>query len=105
MFLLDTDTLSLFHHGHARITRRVSEFDPSEIGTTVISQAEILRGRFEFLLKARDGNQLMRAQEWLDRSIAMLNDLDVVAIDGAAAAQFDRLQQHKSLRKSAVPIC
>jgi len=64
MILLDTDIVSLYHAGHERVTARIENVDPAEVlGTTVISLAEILRARFEFLLKAADGAQLQLAQQ------------------------------------------
>ena len=100
MIILDTDTVSLFHDGHPGVTRRVAQFRPPEVvATTVITRAEILEARFEFLLKAADGEQWLRAQHWLRESESFLADLLTVDVDVAAAAQFDRLRQAKSLRK------
>jgi tRNA(fMet)-specific endonuclease VapC len=100
MILLDTDTMSLFHEGDPRVTARVRHVQPLEVvGTTVITRAEILQARFEFLLKAADGEQWQRAQHWLTESESFLSDLPVANVDGPAADQFDRLRQVKSLRK------
>jgi len=100
MILLDTDTISLFHEGDARVTTRVRQVLPPEtVGTTVITRAEILQARFEFLLKASDGEQWQRAQYWLLESESFLADLPVENVDERAAVQFDRLRQVKSLRK------
>jgi tRNA(fMet)-specific endonuclease VapC len=74
--------------------------DPSEaIATTVITQAEVLRARYEFLLKARDGRELLRAQQWLDRSESLLADFRIVPIDAGVSARFDRLRSQKKLKK------
>lgn len=100
MILLDTDILSLFHKGHARITARMSQIDATEtVGTTIITQAEILRARYEFLLKATDGDQLQRAQAGLERSQSLLDDLLTIPVDEKSAVEFDRLRQDKKLRK------
>ena len=100
MILLDTDTVSLFHAGHAKVVERVATVDPGEVVcTTVVTRAEILRARLAFLLKAEDGDQLQRAQERLDSSEALLADLPVVAIHAAAAAEFDKLRKQKNLKK------
>jgi tRNA(fMet)-specific endonuclease VapC len=100
MILLDTDTISLFHEGDPRITTRVRQVLPPEtVGTTVITRAEILQARFEFLLKASHGEQWQRAQYWLSESESFLADLPVENVDERAAEQFDRLRQVKSLRK------
>ncbi len=41
----------------------------------------------------------MRAQELLQRSEQRLGVLEIIPVDVAAAAQFDRLRQHKKLKK------
>ncbi|NLY01674.1 MAG: hypothetical protein GXY83_36785 [Rhodopirellula sp.] len=65
MLLLDSDVLSLLTEGHARVWLR-AEAATDTIGITVVTRIEILRARFDFLLKAADGEQLRRAQYWLD---------------------------------------
>jgi tRNA(fMet)-specific endonuclease VapC len=63
MILLDTDILSLFQAGHEKVVARVSAVDAAEVlGTTIITRAEILRAKSEFLLKAANGTELQRAQ-------------------------------------------
>jgi len=100
MILLDTDIVSLYHAGHPKVTERVEKVDPSvAIGVTVITRAEILRARFAFLLKAADGEQLQRAQERLDSSEALLNDLHIADVDRASAEVFDQLSSQKKLKK------
>ena len=100
MILLDTDTVSLFHAGHPHVTARLAKIEATEtVGTTIITYAEIMRARFEFLLKASDGTQLRRAQAGLDSSQALLNDLPTIDVDEAASREFDRLRQDKKLRK------
>jgi predicted nucleic acid-binding protein len=90
MIVLDTDTLSLFHAGHERITQRIAKVEPDEtLATTVITKAEILTGRYSFLLKASGGDQLQRAQERLDSSEALLADLEIISIDAKCAFVFD----------------
>lgn len=50
MIVLDTDTLSLFHVGHERITQRIAKVEADEtLATTVITKADILRGRCSFV--------------------------------------------------------
>jgi tRNA(fMet)-specific endonuclease VapC len=100
MILLDTDTLSLFHAGHAQVTDRVKSTDPTEvIATTVVTRAEILRARFAFLLKADNGGQLQRAQDRLDTSDALLADLPIVKVGAAAVTEFEKLLKQKKLKK------
>jgi len=99
MFALDTDTLSLLHAGDPKICAKASRVDPSEIETTIITKIEILRARFDFVLKAADGDQVQRTQAWLEKSEELLRRIQIVPFDSAAAAMFDRLRAKRNLRK------
>ncbi len=99
MYVLDTDTLSRLHAGDERLRERQGRFDPSQVVTTAVTRIEVLQGRFDFLLKAADGEQLLRAFAWLTRSEEVLRQIIVLPIDDASAAQFDGLRQNKKLKK------
>jgi tRNA(fMet)-specific endonuclease VapC len=99
MHLLDTDTLTYLHAGHPQVARRLRNLEDPHVATTVITRVEILRGRFEFLLKAADGAQLLRAQQLLSRSEELLAQIVTVPLDERSAQEFDRLRSTKSLAK------
>lgn len=99
MNLLDTDILTLAHAGHPQVAERMRQAGEENIITTVINAIEVLQGRHDFLLKASNGQQLLRAQELLDRSKEMLEDATIISVDGVAAAEFDRLREIKKLKK------
>jgi tRNA(fMet)-specific endonuclease VapC len=103
MYVLDTDTLSRLHAGDQRLADRRERVDPAEIATTAVTRIEILQGRFDFILKASDGQKLLRAMYWLMRSEDLLRQITVLAIDEAAADHFDRLRQIKKLRRIGRP--
>jgi tRNA(fMet)-specific endonuclease VapC len=98
MNLLDSDTLTLFTAGHPRVVARVLSAT-DVVATTIISRIEILRGRFDFVIGAADGQQLQRAQQWLDQSERDLLKFAIVPIDEATAGEFDHLRSNKKLRK------
>jgi tRNA(fMet)-specific endonuclease VapC len=98
MFVLDTDTLSLLLRAHARVTEHVAQAT-EEVSITLISRIEILQGRFAFVLKAENSAKLLQAQERLDASERDLNRFTILALDLAAAAEFDRLRQNKKLKE------
>lgn len=98
MILLDTDTLSLLTAGHPRVAERFGAAT-DVIAITVVTRIEVLQGRFDFVLKAADGEQLRRAHVWLAQAERDLEKLLVVPIDEAAADEFDRLRQDKKLKK------
>lgn len=100
MILFDTDILSLLYAGHEKVGERIRNIDRGEVvGTTVITRAEILRARFESLLKAANGEELRRAQERMQRSELLLNSLHIALVDATSAAEFDKLSKRKKLKK------
>lgn len=99
LFILDTNTLSALHAGDARILRHKERFDPTEVVTTIITRIEILRGRFEFVLKAADGIELRRALDWLERSEKLLSHIGILRLSDAAASEFDKLRPSKKLKR------
>ncbi len=72
--------------------------DPN-VGTTIITKIELLRGKFDYALKAATSTDLLRAQQLLARTEQLLEQITIVPFDGDAAVQFDRLQKVKSLKK------
>jgi tRNA(fMet)-specific endonuclease VapC len=98
MFVVDTDTMTLLQHGHERVTERF-RLAGEPVVATVISRIEILAGRFAAVMKAADGNQLRLAQQRLEMSENHLRQVPILAVDAAAAAEFDRLRHHKKLNK------
>src|SRR5438128_12156968 len=99
MHLLDTDTLTRAHAGSPGIAERVRQVGEANVATTVISAIEILRGRHEFLLKASNGEQLLRAQQLLDNSEQLLQTLVIIPVGLTGAAALDPLRQDTKLTK------
>jgi tRNA(fMet)-specific endonuclease VapC len=99
MYLLDTDTLTHLHAGHRRVITHLENLDDPDVGTTIITKPELLRGRFDFVLKASTGTELLRSQQLLARTEELLAQIVVVLLDESAAVQFDQLRTIRSLRK------
>src|SRR5438067_2083860 len=99
MYVLDTDTLSRLHAGDPRLQQSRDQFEPADVVTTSITRIEILKGRFDFLLKAKDGEQLLRAAAWLTRSEELFRQIAVIPIDEGTSSQFDQLLRSKKLKK------
>ena len=55
-------------------------------------------GRFQYVLKAEDGEHLTRAQSLLVRSDHELATLTIVPVDSVAAGEFDKLRANKKLK-------
>jgi tRNA(fMet)-specific endonuclease VapC len=99
MHLFDTDSLTHWSKGNARILRHIEETVDADLGTTIISKIEMLRGRFDQLVKASSHAEFLRAQDLLSATEAFLAELPIVPLDAAALAEFDRLQRIKGLKK------
>lgn len=99
MYLLDTDTLTHLHAGNSNVIDRLKSATDLDIGITIITKVEILRGRIDYVLKAETGANLLKAQELLFRTEQLLNDLVIVPIDRSASIEFDRLRAESKFRK------
>jgi len=99
MHLFDSDTLSHLWANHELVVERLRRCEDTEIGTTSITKSEILRTRCENLLKAASPNDLVRAQQRLDRSERKLAELTVAPFDEAAGRELSQLEQVKKLKK------
>jgi tRNA(fMet)-specific endonuclease VapC len=99
MYLLDTDTLTHLYFGNSNVTNHLKSLEDVEIGTTIITKVEMLRGRIDYLLKAENGEKLLKAQELLFRTEDFLNSLLIVPINQAASLEFNRLREISKFRK------
>ncbi|MGL4610182.1 MAG: type II toxin-antitoxin system VapC family toxin [Trueperaceae bacterium] len=92
MYLLDTDTLTHLYAGHPRVIANLQTLNDPLVTTTIITKAEMLRGRIAFLLKAASGSEVLRAQQLLQRTEALLEELFVIPFDERAVKEFDTLR-------------
>lgn len=99
MYLLDTDTLSRLHAGNINVVARLNAVEDSEVGITIITKVEVLRGRIDYLLKAETGGDLLKAQELLFRIEERLRELPIIPINQAASLEFERLRAVSNLCK------
>ncbi len=104
MTILDTDTVTLYAMGHPKVGAKVEEVGgPERLAVTVITRMEILRGRFDSILKAADDAQLNLAMQRFQEAEALLNSFLAVPINDAAAKQFLALLKHKQAKKMKRP--
>ncbi|WP_193199930.1 type II toxin-antitoxin system VapC family toxin [Nostoc sp. MG11] len=99
MYLLDTDTLTHLYAGQPNVIERLRSLDDPDVGITIITKGEVLRGRIDYLLKAQTGADLLKAQSLLFRSEELLNQLLIVPVSQAASEQFERLRIIPKLQK------
>ena len=89
MHILDTDTLTHLYAGHPRVINSLQNLEDPDVCTTIISKIELLRGRFDFMLKAATVEELKRAQQRLYRTEELLSQTVVIPLDEAAFNQFE----------------
>jgi tRNA(fMet)-specific endonuclease VapC len=100
MHIIDTDTYERLHEEHPRVIARFRELPPEEqVVTTVITKIETLRGRMDYLFKAANEAEFLRAQQLLARTEELLQRLPILLLDAAAIAHFERIRRLKGLKK------
>jgi tRNA(fMet)-specific endonuclease VapC len=99
MHILDTDTLTHLHAGHPNVVGNLRKLDDPDVTITIITKIELLRGRSEFLIKASDRDQLLKAQRLFDRTEELLFQIQVLPMDEKSAVRFETLREIKKLRK------
>lgn len=73
MHILDPDTLTHLHAGRPNVIDNLKKLDDPDVTITIVTKIELLRSRFDFLLKASDGNQLLKARKLLVRTEELRN--------------------------------
>jgi tRNA(fMet)-specific endonuclease VapC len=99
MHLLDTDTLTHLYEGNSKVIQQLRTLAGSEVGTTIFTKIEMVRGRMDFVLKANTGDDILRAQVLLSRTEELLSQILIVPMNSDAALQFERLSATSRLRK------
>ena len=91
-FLLDTDHLTLFHHGHPRLAQQVAARAHGAVGLTVVTVEESLRGRLAALAHAPDGAARIARYAQLLASLQLFQQFPLVPFDQAAEDHFQQLR-------------
>jgi tRNA(fMet)-specific endonuclease VapC len=99
MYILDTDITSLLQRGNEKVIKRLALAKDYEFGVTIITKVEVLRGRYDFLLKAGNSESLEKAQRYLIDSENMLAQLLTVYFDLESFSIFDEFRQNSKYRK------
>lgn len=100
MQILDTDILTHYFFGKEPVVSKVNrELGTGHVAITIATKAEILRGRFEFLLKANEPKQFIRAQDQILETEKNLHRFPILLITDEAIRHFQQLARQKSVRK------
>lgn len=102
IYLLDTDLFTLSSLARLGLRDRIAaaRAEGHTVAVSIVTRIEVLRGRFDAVLKAVDGAALARMQELLHSSEAYLMEFALLSFDDAALREFDRLRDDKKARKA-----
>lgn len=105
LYILDTDVLTLYRNGHARITQRIDD-DPSlDLAITVMSVEEQLSGWYSMLRQVSDPPELARAYQELADSTQFLGAWNILSFTEPAITRYDQLVAMKlNVRKMDLRI-
>lgn len=90
-FILDTDTLSLWQHGHPKVRARVARHQ-SDLATTIITVEEQVLGRISALRSAKRTDQVALAYLGFTRSIEWLRQFDVLTYSEPTILRYGQLR-------------
>src|SRR5262245_13308248 len=105
LYVLDTDTLTLFQEGHAKVCERASAVPPADLAVTVITVEEQLSGWYTELRKAERPERLAWAYRRLAQTVRFLSRVQVLDYDEPAITRYGDLHRQKlKVRKSDLQI-
>lgn len=97
-YVLDTMIVEAYLKGDEKVVRSVSHVGYDGVCTTIITRAEILRPRFDSILKETDPARLAERCEWLTTYEDFFTDLRVLSFDRESAAALNKLRNVGKLK-------
>ena len=91
-YLLDTDHLTLFQHGHAPLAHRLNVHTSGSVGISVVTIEEALRGRLAALARANNGPDRIRDYRLLSETLLDIARFPSVSYEQPAEAEFQRIR-------------
>lgn len=99
LYLLDTDHFSLIERGIEPVVSRFARIPAHEIGITVITAEERLRGQFAYLRfvhsKHKPLEEQLQAYRWLRETIEATRDFSILDFDTRAHSIYQHLGKQK----------
>lgn len=99
MYILDTDTFTHLKKGNQKVKKRLNSVPDFEFGITIVTKAELLRGRIDYLLKAEDATKLELAQKYYIETEKQIEQIFIVKFDLKALEIFEDFRQNSKFRK------
>jgi tRNA(fMet)-specific endonuclease VapC len=104
-YILDTDILTLFQSGHPAVLQHVEACPPGDLGITIISVEEELRGWHTRLRRAKKRPQLAHVYQRLTDAVRFFSGLQISSFTESAIGRYDDLRKtHKGIGKNDLRI-
>jgi tRNA(fMet)-specific endonuclease VapC len=95
LYVLDTDTLTLFQDGHEAVVRHALQVPVQSISTTVLSVEEQLSGWYSAVRRAKHREKLAWAYRRLATNVRFLSRLQVLEFTESAMDRYDQFRKLK----------
>ena len=95
IYVLDTDTLTLYQENHAAVVGQVAQHSPADIAITVLSVEEQLSGWYTRLRRAKDVDDLAGVYQRLTETAASLGQFRILSFTKPAILRFKDLHALK----------
>jgi tRNA(fMet)-specific endonuclease VapC len=105
LYVLDTDTLSLYQRGHPAVQQRVDSIGSNQLAITVITVEEQLSGWYSLLRSVKTSERLSKAYDRLAEAVKLLGSLQILSFSEAAVQRYEQLKAQKlNIRKMDLRI-
>ena len=95
LYILDTDTLTLFNWNHPKVLQNVLAHLHDEIAVAVISVEEQLSGWHRALRQTKQTSQLTAVYQRMTDTVASLRYFPIYSVTAGAGRRFDQLHKLK----------
>ncbi len=93
LWVLDTDTISLFFRGQAAVEERVEGTDPGDLCLTIVNVEEILSGWYAEIRRTKNDAQLVRVYRSLQQAVEFVGQTRILPLDDASPGVFHTLRR------------
>jgi len=93
LYVLDTDTITLYQVGHSAVVRRVQAQSVADIAITVISVEEQLGGWYTRLRRTKKADELARVYQRLADNVNLLGRFRILSFTEPAIRRRDDLKR------------
>jgi tRNA(fMet)-specific endonuclease VapC len=95
LYVLDTDTVTLFRKSHPEVTSRVTATPAGHLATTVITVEEVLGGWYAAVRKAARPDEIETAYNRLAEVVGFFTGFAVLTFPQSAIARYEAFRKQK----------